>query len=70
MANQHVLDVTIIWPDDKWEPEAEKDYITNALLGVAEHFEKHPIVDKREAKRTISNKFGRVYAEVHFNPCK
>lgn len=41
--NQHIVDVTIIWPDDKWDSIDEQAYLLNCLQGVQEHFIQHPI---------------------------
>jgi hypothetical protein len=67
--NQHVVDITIIWPDDKWEQGAEQEYILSCLQGVIDSFKRNPI-RKEDHKRTVINAFGRVYAEVHITPCK
>jgi hypothetical protein len=69
MSNKHVVDITIIWPDDKWQPAAEQAYIASALEGVVEYFRDHPI-ENREYKPMLMNKFGRVYAELHINPAR
>jgi len=69
MSNKHIVDITIVWPDDKWEPQAEQDYLLNCLEGVKEYFEEFPIQNK-EQKLTLTNSLGRVYAEIHVNPCK
>lgn len=69
MSNQHIVDITIIWPDNKWEPETEQEYILSCLQGVREHFEHHPI-QNTDLKLTLSNALGRIYAEVHVNPCR
>jgi hypothetical protein len=69
MANQHIVDITIIWPDAVWVDADESEYLKNCLTGVQEYFETHPIKNT-EQKLTLMNKFGRTYAEIHINPCK
>ncbi len=68
--NQHVVDITIIWPDNVWEARAENEYLKSCLEGVSEHFEAYPLGEKEEKFITLENKFGRTYAEIHVSPCK
>jgi hypothetical protein len=70
MANQHIVEITIIWPDDKWEDDVtENEYLANCFLGVADHFFENPIKNKEE-RRTLTNRLGRNYAEIHISPCR
>lgn len=69
MTNQHIVDITIIWPDDKWEDQTENDYLISSLKGVIEHFKRHPI-QNRERTMHIANVHGRVFAEIHVSPCR
>lgn len=64
---QHIADITIIWPDDRWEQEVEQSYLLNALRGVVEHFEQVPIVN-REHTRELFNPLGRKYANIVISP--
>lgn len=67
--NQHIVEITIIWPDDKWEDDVESTYLDGCLEAMREHLQDNPI-QNREEKRTIVNARGRVYAEIHISPCK
>jgi len=69
MTNKHIVDITIIWPDDAWEAEVEQEYLLNCLKGIKEHFQQYPIKG-HDHKLTLTNSLGRVYAEVHVNPVK
>lgn len=67
--NQHIVEVTVIWPDDKWNNADENAYLISSLTGILEHFQSHPI-SNREEKRELVNTLGRVYAEIHVSPGK
>lgn len=69
MSNQHIVDITVIWPDDKWNQADENAYLISCLKGLLEHFEARPI-HNREETRDLVNTLGRRYAEIHISPCK
>jgi hypothetical protein len=69
MKNANVATIQINWPDDKWDTPVEQEYLLNCLRGVIEHLEQHPLTGP-DTNRTITNKFGRVYAEIEMVSCK
>ena len=69
-TNKHIVEVTIIWPDDQWGgSKLENQYLVGCLIGVQEFFEKNPI-ERRDKKLTLTNRLGRTYAEIEVNVCK
>ena len=67
--NQHIVDITVIWPDGKWNTADENAYLISSLTGILEHFQSRPI-SNREEKRDLVNTLGRKYAEIHISPCR
>lgn len=70
MANFHICDVSINWPDEQWEEETEKEYLVRCLRHVANSLEERKAALSDERDMHFLNTLGRAYATVKLSKIK